>query len=170
MRRTAEVHKRELIDGLVSARREILSAVAEFPPGLHDRVFIGTWTVMDLMAHLVGWDFTNLQAIQQILAGQFPTFFQFYDRDWKSYNARLVQEYKVEAYSSLLYRLHDSHRELINFLESLPAADIVTGKAYNERGRSTAIRSLLSAEAKDELEHGEQIRALIQQQSSPTGR
>ena len=72
-------------------------AAEELPPLLHDQVLLGIWTIKDLLAHLIGWDFTNLQAIQQILAGQYPTFFKYYDKDWQSYNARLVLEYRVEA-------------------------------------------------------------------------
>lgn len=168
MRKTIEEHKRQLIDGLIIARQEVLSAVESLPPELYDRVFLGIWNVKDILAHLIGWDVTNLQAIQQILAGQYPTFFQYYDTDWHSYNAQLLQNYKVEPFSDLLEWLNNSHRELIGYLESLPANNIVNGKAHKERGRSTSIRNLLIAEAKDERKHGSEIRVFNLQQSSST--
>jgi len=168
MGKTIEEHKRQLIDGLIIARQEVLSAIESLPPELYDRVFLGTWNVKDILAHLIGWDITNLQAIQQILAGQYPTFFLYYDTDWHSYNAQLLQFYKVEPFSDLLERLNNSHKELIGYLESLPANDIVNGKAHKERGRSTSIRNLLITEAKDERKHGDEIRMFNLQQSNPT--
>jgi hypothetical protein len=57
----------------------------------------------------VGWDTTNLQAIQEILAGQYPTFSQYFDRDWQSYNARLVEQYKKDPFAELLAEVERSH-------------------------------------------------------------
>jgi uncharacterized damage-inducible protein DinB len=158
MPRTSEDKKRELIDGLVSARRSILNAVSDLPTDQVDQVFLGEWSIKDILAHLVGWDITNRQAVQEILAGVYPEFFQYYDKDWHSYNARLVEANKAEPFSALLTELDVSYRQLIATLESLPANDLVNASARRATGRTVTIRNLLKAEAADERQHALQIR------------
>jgi hypothetical protein len=152
-----EDKKRELIDGLVTARRSILNAVSALPVEQLDLVFLGEWSTKDIIAHLVGWDVTNRQAVQEILAGVYPGFFHYYDKDWRTYNARLIEAHKIEPFESLLAAIEDSHQQLITYLESLPANDLVNGKARRATGRAVTIRNLIKAEAADERQHATQI-------------
>ena len=158
MRRTQDEKKRELIDGLKAARSVIQELVLALNPEQRDVVFLGEWSVKDLLAHLVGWDITNFQAVEQILEGVYPSFFQHYDKDWHTYNAYLVAQYKIEPFEALLAELHDSHRQLIACLETLPAGDLLNAKALRANGRSVTIRNLLKAEAADESRHALQLR------------
>jgi hypothetical protein len=146
----APARKTELIAGLVEARRGLLDAVHALPAGRRDQVFLGTWSVRDLLAHLVGWDHTNREAVQAILAGREPEFRQHYDRDWATYNARLVAKYRREDWDEMLAAIEDSHRALITYLQSAPAEAYV---------KTTKIGTLLAAEARDEAEHRRQIEA-----------
>ena len=158
MRKSQEDKKRELIDGILIARSSILDLVQRLSPEQLNVAFLGEWSVKDLVAHLAGWDITNLQAIQEISQGIYPSFFEYYDKDWRTYNARLVAAHKVEPFEALLVKLDDSHRRLVTHLESLPASVILNGKASRANGRSVTIRNLLKAEAVDEREHAMQIR------------
>jgi hypothetical protein len=171
MRRTMEDKKQELVEGLITARRSVLEAVRPLPVGSLDQVFLGTWTIKDLLAHLVGWDETNVQAIQEIQAGQYPTFFQFYDKDWQTYNSRLVERCRKEPFSSLLAEVERTHQVLIEFLASIPAREVVQGKGRSETGRTISIRTLLRAETRDERIHAEQVQAFQLQieQEKPGG-
>jgi hypothetical protein len=146
----AQAEKDKIIRGLVKARRKILEAASLLSPAEQDEVFLGVWSVKDLLAHLVGWDYTNLNAVKEILAGRKPGFWEHYDRDWKSYNARLVAEYKREDFSELVAAVKESHRELIDFLHTVPADEYIKRKK---------IASLLRAETRDEEEHHRQVEA-----------
>ncbi len=159
MRQTLETKKKLLLDGLVEARRGILESVRLLPDRCMDEIFLGSWSVKDLIAHLVGWDYTNLQAIREIQAGQVPSFFQYYDKDWQSYNHTLVGKYRIEPFGRLLAEADQSHRELLNYLETLSPGIVVEGKASRENRRSVTIQNLLRAEAGDEAKHAEQIKA-----------
>lgn len=161
MRKSIDDHKRELIDNLTAARQGILDAVMAVPPDRLDDACVGFWSVKDLLAHLVGWDFTNLQAVEEILAGKRPGFFRHYDKDWQSYNARLVEKYKIEPFAALLAALADSHQHLVYFLEGLTARDVVKAKAGSETGRAVSVRTLLRAEASDERKHAEQVKVFL---------
>ncbi len=158
MQKTQENKKRELIDSLLAARSSILELVLALSPEQRDVVFLGEWSVKDLLAHLAGWDITNLQAVKQILEGVYPSFFQHYDKDWHTYNASLVDQYKIEPFEALLAELDDSHRQLTTYLDALPASDILNAKVLRASGRSVTIRNLLKAEAADESRHALQLR------------
>jgi hypothetical protein len=140
----AQAAKDDIIRGLVTARLKILAEASLLSLEEQDEVFLGVWSVKDLLAHLAGWDYTNLEAVQEILAGQKPSFFEQYDRNWKSYNARLVAQYKREDYDELVVIVQESHRKLIDFLQAVPADE------YLKRRR---IASLLRTEASDEEKH-----------------
>ncbi len=157
MRKSPSERKDALLNDLVAARESLLAVVRELPPGCLDAPCIGTWSVKDLLAHLIGWDVTNLQAVKEILAGQRPSFFQYYDPDWRSYNARLVGTYRKEPFEALLAESADTHKQLIAFLQSLPANDILLGKSPKEQGRSVTIHNLLRSEAEDERKHCAQV-------------
>ena len=144
----AQAEKDRLIAGLVSARGKILDSVAVLPPEAQDEVFLGDWSVKDLLAHLIGWDHTNRTAVKEIQAGQKPSFWAHYDRDWQSYNAKLVAEYKQDDLSELTASVEDSHRALIDYLQTVPAGEYLKKKP---------IGSLLRAEASDEEDHHRQI-------------
>jgi uncharacterized damage-inducible protein DinB len=146
----AQINKEEIISGLVKARSKILEAASLLSPPERDEVFLGVWSVKDLLAHLAGWDYTNLNAVKEILADRKPGFWAHYDRDWKSYNARLVEEYRRDDFSELVAAVEASHRALIDYLQMVPA------DAYVKRKQ---IATLLRAEARDEEVHHRQVEA-----------
>ncbi len=156
---TPAEQKQMIIDDLAAARNTLLAVVRDLPPDSQDTPCIGTWTVKDLVAHLVGWDFTNLQAIKEILTGQRPSFFQYHDTDWRSYNAQLVETYRIEPLEALLESAAASHQQLVAFLQGLPPAVVLEGKSPKEQGRVITIRRLLNAEAQDERKHRDQVQA-----------
>ena len=144
----AQAEKDSVIGGLRAARERILDAVRSLTPEQQDEVFLGEWSAKDLLAHLVGWDHTNREAVAEILAGQKPGFWAHRDRDWKSYNARLVAEYRRDDFPEMVELVESSHRALIDYLEAIPAGEYLDRKP---------IGTLLRAEASDEEEHHQQI-------------
>jgi len=69
--------KSQLIDGLVLARSKVMEAAYAVPHERVNEVFLGDWSLKDILPHREGWDFTNMQAIQEILDGQQPKFFDY---------------------------------------------------------------------------------------------
>lgn len=161
MRKSVDDHKEEIITNLITTRQSILDEIKKLAPEQVDEPCIGAWSVKDLIAHLVGWDFTNLQAVQEILSDRRPTFFQSYDKDWRTYNAKLVALYRRETIQNAFSEVEESHAKLIAFLQSLPARELMDAKSPHEQGRPVTVRSLLNAEARDERIHAEQVRAFF---------
>jgi hypothetical protein len=154
----AQVRKDNIISALTRARRKILKVARTLPPEKQGEVFLGVWSARELLAHLVGWDHTNIAATKSILAGELPEFYAHHDRDWASYNAFLVEKYSVEDYPELLHSVEDSHRALVDLLGTVPADEFEKDRGVRYNRYKVTIARLLEVEAEDEEEHYRQIK------------
>ncbi len=157
MRSTPQAKKDALIADLVAVRENILNAASDLPVNARSEVFLGIWSVKDLLAHLVGWDHTNVEAVKAILAGEIPSFYAHYDRDWQTYNARLVAEYKRGNFAQLLRSVKASHRLLVDYLKPIPAGEFGKDQGLRVKGSKVTIARILQAEINDERIHHQQI-------------
>jgi hypothetical protein len=157
MKRTPPALKDDLLFGLKAVRESILSEALTLPVEALDRVFLGTWSVMDLLAHLAGWDFTNLQAAKDILDGLLPEFYAHHDKDWKTYNAILVAKYKRTDFKEQVELVREAQKQLIEYLQTLPVEDLKLDAGVRAKGIKVTIARLLQAELEDETTHFEQI-------------
>lgn len=146
-----------LLEELRHARQGIITAAKRFHPSDVDVAFVGSWTILDLLAHLVGWDFTNIQAAQEILNGQLPDFYAHYDKDWASYNAELVSKYKENTLEEMISSVEASHGKLLQYLETLSPEQIFQDQGVRHGRYKVIISRLLEADKKDVIEHSEQI-------------
>ena len=82
-----------------------------------------------------------------------------------------MAKYKRDDFDELLASVHDSHRQLIAYLESVPAEAFERDFGVrSRRGTRVTIARLLQAEWKDEQKHLEQIQNFAAKvQSSTTG-
>ena len=155
----SKFNKSELISSLIETRTAVLQAASGLSPTAQGTIFLGIWSIKDLIAHLIGWDYANLAAAKDIQAGKLPEFYAHQDKDWKTFNAELVAKYKRDDFEELLALSRDSQGQLIAYLESVPAE--VVEKDFGVRtGRNykVTIARLLQAELKDGQEHLAQIR------------
>ncbi len=163
MNTKAQDRKESLMAGLVDTRSRILETAVALSPRQQDQVFLGVWSVKDLLAHLIGWDWTNLEAAKAILAGSLPAFYAHHDKDWRSYNSQLVASYKQEDFAALLTAVTDAHHQLIDFLERVPAEEFDKDRSIRFRGYKVTITRLLQAEMEDEQVHYSQLEVFKQQ-------
>jgi hypothetical protein len=142
--------KTVIIQTLKEVRAQIMDTILSLPREKLDQPFLGVWTLKDLMAQLIGWDFSNLDAIKNLLCGQLPAFFLYVDKDWQEYNAQLAERYRAQDFQSLLQALSDSHIELIAFLEELPDEVFENDHGVEYQGNQITVSRLLEIEAQDE--------------------
>lgn len=151
------LRKDQILSNLFETRQSILTEASELSETEQDQVFLGIWSVKDLLAHLIGWDETNLLATKSILEGQLPSFYEHRDRDWQTYNAILVKKHKKDSFQELLTAVKDSQEKLIEFLQTIPAENFNKDFGVRFRGYKVTIQRLLEAEWKDEQTHLQQI-------------
>jgi hypothetical protein len=118
--------------------------------------------VKDLLAHLIGWDATNLRAAKNVLKGQLPDFYEHRDQDWQTYNAMLIKKYKKDSSHQLLAAAKDSQEKLIEFLQTIPPEHFNKDFGVRFRGYKVTIQRLLEAEREDEQTHHQQVIGFFQ--------
>ena len=155
---TASVAKHKLLTGLATTRRHMLDVLELLPAARREEVFLGSWSARHLVAHLIGWDITNVQAAKDVLAGQLPVFYAAHDREWASYNAQLVKRYSKGAFARLLSRAQRSQAALLNYLQGVSASEIRQDHGVRFRGYKVTVERLLMAELSDERTHLRQLR------------
>lgn len=154
--------KESLIRRLREVRQRIRQVASSLTVDQQDEVFLGIWTIKDLLAHLIGWDYTNIEAASEIRAGKLPTVFQGWDEDWATYNAGLVQKYQRKEMQEILELMERSHGALIEHIQAI--ADDEIEKDFGVRtpgGEELTIGSLLRFEIEDEERHYHQILAWL---------
>ena len=162
MRDTPETKKQRLIEDLAEARAEVIVAVQALSPAAQEEAFLGAWSAHDIVAHLIGWDHANMEAIEAIRVGRLPEFYAAYDAGWRTFNSGLVRQHKQAALSATLTAAQASHQALLDRLAALPAGDV--NRDYGVRSprrRRVTVGMLLSAEAHDERIHAGQIQAFV---------
>ena len=161
------MEKDKLLSAIIETRTAILQEASQLSPEAQNTAFLGVWSVKDLIAHLIGWDYANLAAAKNIQAGKLPEFYAHQDKDWETFNAALVAKYKRDDFEELLALSRESQGQLIVYLESIPAENIDkdfgvrTGRNYK-----VTIARLLQAELKDGQEHVKQIQEFIANQNA----
>jgi hypothetical protein len=121
------LRKEQILSKWLQTRQSILAEAPRLSEKQQDEVFLGIWSIKDLLAHLTGWDRTNLDAIQSVLEGRIPAFYKYHDRDWRTYNALLVREYKRDSFKELLTLLKDFQEQMVEFLSTTPPGSIQQG-------------------------------------------
>lgn len=150
-------HKELSLNELHLVRIEIISAVQQLLPAQRSEIFLGTWSVEDCLAHLVGWDYTNIEAAKALQNGLLPEFYAHRDKDWQGYNAILVKKHKLNNWDELIASVHTSHRLLNNYFEQLPVEIFFKDWGVRYKGYKVIISRLLEADTKDVRTHLQQI-------------
>lgn len=158
MNKKTQIKKDQLLAELQEIRRSILLESSALPAEKRDVAFLGIWSIKDLLAHLVGWDYTNIEAAKNVLIGKVPEFYSHRDRDWQTYNALLVKKYKRDSFHELLTLAKGSQDKLIEFVQIIPTESLNKDFGVRFRGYKVTIQRLLEADAKDGRVHYQQIK------------
>ena len=155
--RSQILRKEQVLSDLIETRQNILAELSQLSEEQSDQIFLGIWSVKDLLAHFIGWDETNRRAVKSVLKGQVPSFYEHRDREWQTYNAMLVKKYRKGSCQELLATSRESQEKLIEFLQTIPAEYFNRDFGVRFRGYKVTIQRLLEAEMKDEQTHLQQI-------------
>jgi len=154
--------KELLIASLMDVRRRVIDLAETCPSDRRSEVFLGTWSLWEILAHLSGWDVVNIAAGNEIQAGKLPIFYQYVDRGWKSYNAVLVEQYRKPQFEDQLALAQSTHDQLIQYLKELPADELWQDHGIRYKGWIVTLGKLLKVLAKDEDIHYQQIKNFLE--------
>jgi len=157
VRETAQQKKDQLVTGLLEVRKQILDLAGALPLDKQKAVYLGEWNIYEMLAHLAGWDFTNIQAVEQVLSGNVPEFYQYASPDWRDYNAHLIAKYRMDELEPLVDFVSATQQTLLKIITALQAEELYIDRGIRIRGYKITIARLLEAELKDERVHLAQL-------------
>lgn len=153
--------KAEILSGLIQVRKEILESITCLPAHQQVEVFLGEWSLKDLLAHLIGWDYANRESLQALHAQRLPEFYAFYDKDWHRYNAQWVETYRHEPFEAVRASVTLSHRALLDMLAAIPEAEFHQDFGVRFKGFKVTLARLLEAELEEERVHFGQVYSFL---------
>ena len=99
------------------------TALTESYAGLSDAQLresgvMGEWSVKDILAHVTTWEEEALKALPLILTGgRPPRYIQYGGID--AFNAQMAEQKRDLALSEVLRQLEETHRWLLDYLQSV---------------------------------------------------
>jgi Protein of unknown function (DUF1706) len=91
-------------------------------------VWLGTWGVRQIVAHIAGWHREMTPALERVARGEPPYADGTYD-DFDRWNSHFVDERKDVATGDLLRELDASHRAFVHAIGRLSDSDLAEGGA-----------------------------------------
>lgn len=133
---TDVMNRNQLLKRLDKAWKNFLESYA----GLTDSQLLvvgvtGKWSVRDIVAHVTTWEEEALQHLPQILRGIRPPRYSLVYGGIDAFNALMTQEKKSLSLAEVFKSMTDTHRRLVDFLETVPERNFQTETRFRRRLR-----------------------------------
>jgi hypothetical protein len=146
----------------VGAKQELLNQAAREYKALHEalsglneeqmmEVWLGTWSVKDIVAHMTGWHREMAAALVRMARGEKPIPDGVSYDDVDAWNARFAAAAGNRSVADVLLDFDKTHEEFMRAADAVPDDRLQPGK--------TAYRIVDGNSAHHYREHGDQIRA-----------
>ena len=95
---------------------------------------MGEWSVKDILAHVTTWEEEALKYLPLIRTfGRPPRYIQYGGID--AFNAQMAEQKRETALSEILRQLDETHRRLIDYLQSVPEEHFTRETRFRNRLR-----------------------------------
>lgn len=99
----------------------------------------GDWSVRDILAHVTTWEEEALKYLPLILeSGRPPRYVKYGGID--AFNAAMTERKRGLSVSEVLRQLDDTHRRLVDFVQSVPEEEFVRDTRFRRRLRLDTYR------------------------------
>jgi hypothetical protein len=95
----------------------------------------GAWSVRDIIAHVTWWEEEALTHLPHIMAGGKPPRYSVTYGGIDAFNAQMTEERSGLSLAEVLRRRDDTHRRLVDFLQSVPEDQFVRETRFRRRLR-----------------------------------
>ncbi len=112
--------RQELVQQVEQGFQELLQAVEGLSDEAATRVWYGTWSVRDIMAHIAGWHREMASALQRVARGERPTPEGVDYSDADAWNARFAQAHADTPWPQMLQELRASKDALLAAARQVP--------------------------------------------------
>ncbi len=119
----------KLCENLSSVEEEFTKVIDSFNAKVRDqKIAEGSWSVKDILAHIVGWEDEVLKQFQAFLVN--PDVDDTYDID--SFNESSVSSRKNKTWNEIIEELKSTQEELSAFISTLSQKDIDAEDRFSE--------------------------------------
>jgi hypothetical protein len=129
------MEKQQLLKRLEKAWTEIKESYAGLSDAqLTEPGVMGDWSVKEILAHVTTWEEEALKYLPLILTGgRPPRYIQSGGID--AFNAQMTEQKRSLALSEVLSQLDETHRRLIDYIQSVPAEYFTRETRFRHRLR-----------------------------------
>jgi len=120
--------KQDIIQATEQEYAKLRTAIDGLGEAQMSEVWLGTWGVREIMAHVAGWQVEMLPALERLACGEEPYAKGSYD-DFDRWNARFVDARKDVATDDVLREADRSHRDFVRAASRLSPEDLAVGQA-----------------------------------------
>jgi hypothetical protein len=146
----------------VTSKEELLAAAAREYKSFHEalqglnetqmtEVWLGAWSVKDIVAHMMGWHRELIPALERLARGERPVPEGVSYEDVDGWNAKLAAAAYDKGVTEVLLDFDRSHADFMRAADRIPSERFQPGR--------TAWRMVDLNSAHHYREHGDQIRA-----------
>lgn len=158
-----KANKIDVIKALSAVREKTLLAIESLHQNTWAEVFLGTWSLADLVAHFIGWDIEGKKATKEILQRKLPSYYLQYDKNWATINNDFVKKYKKGDKHTLLAAVRKSHAQLVAELEKVSENLFNKDFGIRWKGKIITVASDTMSQAIDEEKHFQKIKYWLKQ-------
>src|SRR5262245_46612382 len=120
--------KQELLQRAEQEYDGLKAAIKGLDEGQMGQVWLGTWGVREIVAHIAGWHEEVIPGLERLAMGEAAHPDGAYD-DFDAWNARFVEARRGRAAADLLVELDRTHRELVRAAARLPDDQFAEGRS-----------------------------------------
>lgn len=95
----------------------------------------GKWSVRDIVAHVTTWEAEALQHLPEILRGIRPPRYSLTYGGIDTFNAIMTERKNGLSPEEVFWQMAETHRRLVNFLETVPERNFQTETRFRRRLR-----------------------------------
>jgi hypothetical protein len=135
-RETAVMNREQLLNKLDRAWAALLESFADLPDEhLIEPGVVEDWSVKDILAHITTWEEEALRYLPLILQGRKPPRYSVQYGGINAFNALRTKQKRSLPLREILKQLHETHRQLVDYLGSVPEEQFARETPFRHRLR-----------------------------------
>lgn len=99
------------------------------------RGVVGDWSVKDILAHVNTWEEEAFKYLPLILRGSVPPSYSVIYDGINDFNNLMTEKKRNLSLSAVMTQLHDTHQQLINYIQNAPEEQFTKETRFRRRIR-----------------------------------
>lgn len=130
------MNRQQLLKKLDKAWVELRESYTGLPEAqLVEPGVVEEWSVKDILAHVTTWEEEALKYLPLIAEGGKPPRYSVMYGGLDAFNAQMTEQKRALSFPEVLRQLEETHRRLIDYIQSVPEAQFTRETPFRHRLR-----------------------------------